>query len=394
MSMRSIIVRVCVSLLLLGNVASLSTHLVQNDSMFMDEGSGYHEMHASSVESKISKTEIPLLAKLRGRDHIEQHLDDTSSARLNSKKVFAAAYLDTLARMSLTRVLAVAFLIVITAISCYIVCGPEEESSETTPEQMSPAKPRSELLAMQGCEGTWARTYRESDEQGKQALELLFRCHIIPTVEFAHSIVGQEHVGECVWIATHMLRDRPLDEWLGVWPEAQRTFEQSVTSCYAARMDVRSNWHDSVQGTGLSQDSQSPRALQFLDSQATDRSSQPFPPTRGQVEPRTISPNYILQGESSGGQSSAPPQKPGSDPKPASLPAVLKTPSDRNQLLDRCRQLMAKSDSQKTPWEAKAKSAPPAAFAQPSATGNAQSSVQPALSQSTKMTSGGKSLDS
>jgi len=89
--------------------------------------------------------------------------------------------------------------------------------------------------------GTWANTYRRTDTLCKDALELLFRCNIIPNEEFAHSYVSQEHIDECVWISTQMLRQKPLEEWVDDWPSARKTFEESVTACFAARTDVITN---------------------------------------------------------------------------------------------------------------------------------------------------------
>lgn len=85
------------------------------------------------------------------------------------------------------------------------------------------------------ADGSWANNYGRATGNHKEALELLFRCGIIPPQEFAHSRVGQDHIDECVWISSHMLRQRPLEEWVIMWLEAQQAFEQSVTACYSAR---------------------------------------------------------------------------------------------------------------------------------------------------------------
>jgi len=72
-------------------------------------------------------------------------------------------------------------------------------------------------------------------------LELLFRCNIISTQEFAYSRVSQEHIDECVWIGTYMLKQKPLEEWVALWQQAQQTFEDSVTACFTARCEARIN---------------------------------------------------------------------------------------------------------------------------------------------------------
>jgi len=86
-------------------------------------------------------------------------------------------------------------------------------------------------------DGTWARTYRRADGKQKEGLELLFRCGIVPQTEFASSTVSLEHINECMWISRNMLRQRPLEEWLAQTPEAQQTFEKSVTAVFSARTD-------------------------------------------------------------------------------------------------------------------------------------------------------------
>lgn len=90
-------------------------------------------------------------------------------------------------------------------------------------------------------DGSWAQVYREARDEQKEALELLFRCNIISTDEFAFSSVSQEHIQECIWIATHMLRQKPLEEWVALWQQAQQTFEDSVTACFEARGGPHSN---------------------------------------------------------------------------------------------------------------------------------------------------------
>jgi len=90
--------------------------------------------------------------------------------------------------------------------------------------------------------GSWARAYRDAKDLRREALELLFRCNIISTQEFAYSRVSQEHIDECVWIGTYMLKQKPLEEWVALWQQAQQTFEDSVTACFTARTESRSNY--------------------------------------------------------------------------------------------------------------------------------------------------------
>lgn len=103
-------------------------------------------------------------------------------------------------------------------------------------ERHSPTKEvQQDFATVEFSDGSWAQVYREARGEQKEALELLFRCNIISTDEFAFSSVSQEHIQECIWIATHMLRQKPLEEWVALWQQAQQTFEDSVTACFEAR---------------------------------------------------------------------------------------------------------------------------------------------------------------
>lgn len=118
---------------------------------------------------------------------------------------------------------------------------PPNALDDTAELGLQKANTKANLLKLENSPGTWARTYRLGDSGGREALELLFRCNIIPVHEFADSFVSQEHIDECVWISTQMLREKTLDEWIEVWPLGMKTFEESVTACFAARTDVISN---------------------------------------------------------------------------------------------------------------------------------------------------------
>jgi hypothetical protein len=122
--------------------------------------------------------------------------------------------------------------------------SPQSVSSKSigqSPSSVGPSLPRNRedlVDAIDGHDGTWARNYRGADGKYRDALELLYRCGVIPPKEFAVSRVRQDHIEECVWIATYMLRQRSLEEWVQVWPEAQSKFEESVLACFTARTDV------------------------------------------------------------------------------------------------------------------------------------------------------------
>jgi len=83
--------------------------------------------------------------------------------------------------------------------------------------------------------GSWVQTYRCSNGEQKDALELLYRCKIVSVQEFTHSSASQEHIDECVWIAKQMLVQKPLEEWVARRQQALQSFEDSITAVFAAR---------------------------------------------------------------------------------------------------------------------------------------------------------------
>lgn len=109
-------------------------------------------------------------------------------------------------------------------------------------------------VAVESGHGSWVCTYRRSNDEQKEALELLFRCRIVSMQEFTNSYASQEHIDECVWIAAQMLGQKSLEEWVARRQQALQSFEDSITAVFAARtmagcgMDVlsRKNSKESV----------------------------------------------------------------------------------------------------------------------------------------------------
>lgn len=121
--------------------------------------------------------------------------------------------------------------------------GHDKDEKEDVPPPLSPrSTPKTHanlLTALKCADGTWTQNYEGADEKRKAALELLFRCNIVPVQEFAHSRVNQDHVDECVWIATHMLKKKSLEEWVQNLEQARKTFEDDVTACFKARIATK-----------------------------------------------------------------------------------------------------------------------------------------------------------
>merc|ERR1719478_384234 len=126
-------------------------------------------------------------------------------------------------------ILILLFLTLTVCCLCWDGASDEEQLQSPTKEVQQ------DYANVEFSDGSWAQVYREARGEQKEALELLFRCNIISTDEFAFSSVSQEHIQECIWIATHMLRQKPLEEWVALWQQAQRTFEDNVTACFEAR---------------------------------------------------------------------------------------------------------------------------------------------------------------
>jgi len=363
------LLRVFACLLLAGNVVSLSTNFMQSD--VLSSGKGEQLFKFSADPTQTFKTGIHAevsqwLSQLRGApSNTSVNLADLHKASFARQ---AATHSNTfmssqlLSKMPITRVIAVSFVVVISCLACaaLVLFVMEEESA---PEDQMAAKPPEDLHGMEKCDGTWAVTYQNADATSKEGLELLFRCHIIPTEEFAHSRVSQEHIDECVWIATHMLRQRKLDEWTEMWPEALRTFEESVTACFAARTDVRTTFYDGMPGSGSRPGS--PRALQYLDSRGqlpTNFGSQPQSDQLAGSGDVSNKAGKKDMGQSSAAQSGGALQSKSAGSKPD---AVLKTAGGRKSLMERCRQIMAASDARRAPMDQSTKSAASAASDSP-----------------------------
>lgn len=89
--------------------------------------------------------------------------------------------------------------------------------------------------------GSFACRYRESSGSEKEALSLLLRCNIISKDEFASNCVSQEHIDECVWIASQMLEQKTLEDWVALSQNGRQSFEDTVAAIYEARENARAN---------------------------------------------------------------------------------------------------------------------------------------------------------
>jgi len=137
-------------------------------------------------------------------------------------------------KSGLVRLGFVLLILCVLALSLFCMCY--DGSASEDDEQLHPASgEQQDFASVDFSGGSWAQVYQEARGEQKEALELLFRCNIISTDEFAFSSVSPEHIQECIWLATHMLRQKPLEEWVALWQQAQQTFEDSVAACFEAR---------------------------------------------------------------------------------------------------------------------------------------------------------------
>jgi len=130
-------------------------------------------------------------------------------------------------------------IIVVTGCMVVFVFSDSDEGAEKKEDVQASLKTILELrAAIKDAEGSWAENYRSADDNRKTALEMLFRCDIIPAQEFAHSRIAQSNIDECIWIATVMLRQRSLEAWVAHSLEAQVKFEENFTACHKERHAV------------------------------------------------------------------------------------------------------------------------------------------------------------
>lgn len=146
------------------------------------------------------------------------------------------------------------FILVCIALLFVCLLASENEAEEAVGERrsmmMSPkTKELESFQEAQSYEGSWAQAYRVASGEEREALELLFRCHIISTYEFAESKVSQEHIDECIWIGRHMLIQKPMSEWVAMRYQAKEIFEENAVACFQARSESRPG--SSVQGSHL-----------------------------------------------------------------------------------------------------------------------------------------------
>lgn len=230
-----------------------------------------------------------------------------------------------------TRLVLFIVMVIVVMVGLFFACSlmeESEESEETTIPSKDDITPKEDTQI-----GTWALTYQKADEQSKQGLDLLLGCNIIPQEEFDKSQVSQEHIDECVWIAIHMLQQRPLEQWIQMRPEAQKTFMDRNQLCLSSNeKEPGGTPKASVQH--LEYPEHTPecddRAI-AMRLQADNMTA----PSESEVHSVRSEKSYTTSVKSS----------------VSGVPSIFKHPEDSNSLILRCRQIMTASDSKRKPWD-------------------------------------------
>lgn len=87
--------------------------------------------------------------------------------------------------------------------------------------------------------GSWANAYRQAHGPRREALRLLYRSSIVTARELSDdlTVISQEHIDECVQIASEMLRTWSMDMWIRQPDEAKKFFEAKLTVLYQSRFE-------------------------------------------------------------------------------------------------------------------------------------------------------------
>lgn len=129
---------------------------------------------------------------------------------------------------ALERLLLIVLLVALGTGTLLLCCyAAESDKMDTNEEEQVNTIP-----GVQIGQGSWPQAYAQSHGTRREALQLLIMCRIISPLELANNltIVSQEHIEECISIASGMLKTRPLEEWLQQPQEARRIFEMDILS--------------------------------------------------------------------------------------------------------------------------------------------------------------------
>mmetsp|Transcript_144886 Transcript_144886/g.255392 ORF Transcript_144886/g.255392 Transcript_144886/m.255392 type:complete len:417 (+) Transcript_144886:99-1349(+) len=91
--------------------------------------------------------------------------------------------------------------------------------------------------------GSWATAYRQAQGARREALRLLCTTDIVTARELSDdlTVISEEHIEECVSIATEMLQTWTLDMWARQPQEAKKFFEARLTALYQRKFGEQNN---------------------------------------------------------------------------------------------------------------------------------------------------------
>lgn len=91
--------------------------------------------------------------------------------------------------------------------------------------------------------GSWATAYRQASGHRREALRLLCSSGIVTARELSDdlTVITEEHIEECVQIATEMLQTWTLEMWARQPQEAKKFFEARLTAMYQRKFGEAAN---------------------------------------------------------------------------------------------------------------------------------------------------------
>lgn len=333
--MRAILCRLPVWILLVAETHGFSTHLRQRNTSIHIEA----RSHPTSdvLHSSESALDVTSILRIRASEYLELFWSTLGSAeasiedrtfyngssqgltphRENSPHTLLLYGSTVYRRMSDSARFMVAVALVVGVLMICIVALPKDED-KVAPRALT------DLYETNCCSGTWSRSYQNADTKDKQALEMLFRCHIIPADEFRHSTTKQAHIDDCIWIGRRMLVERSLEDWLDNCSDAQQKFEESLHACSEEKRKVRSGVSKAVDPTFESQASNFVRGMD-VPLTTSERASQ-----------FSFAPQHVFLERDTPASAFSPEHA-----------AILKSPDARHRLLLRCTEIMTEYDRER-----------------------------------------------
>jgi len=89
--------------------------------------------------------------------------------------------------------------------------------------------------------GSWAAAYRQASGTRRDCLRLLCSSGIVTARELSDdlTVISEEHIDECVLIASEMLQTWTMDMWAQQPDEAKKFFEARLTAMYQRKFGVQ-----------------------------------------------------------------------------------------------------------------------------------------------------------